>query len=258
MQVILEKPFASNTSVAEFDVLQMKKALNRLGYYIPYEKTGITDIADKDVFDALKKFQQAEDLPVTHSAKPDDDTILALNEALHNASNNRYRWRTVEDGKVRAAHTRLSRTIRRWDDTPNPGDNFNCRCWAEPVTDTADDIYDPPIEAVYPELTLIPAFRIIRLPFPLVMKVIRKLKESEYFLPDAKMTDHGNLRVNQRVITEKKIQNAIKASSKTGTVVTKIEKYGTPQTHYIGTNGVTVIVETAGRNAGKIITLYRR
>ena len=34
-------------------------------------------------------------------------------------------------------------------------------------------------------------------------------------------------------------------------------KYGTLQNVYRGSNGTTVIVETAGRNAGKVITLYR-
>ena len=41
MKIELKLPFAANSSVDDFDVRQMKKALNRLGYYQPNEKTGI-------------------------------------------------------------------------------------------------------------------------------------------------------------------------------------------------------------------------
>lgn len=66
MKIELSKPFASNSIVEEYDVVQMKKALNRLGYYEPYEKVGITGIADKGVFEALKKFQKDHNLPVPY------------------------------------------------------------------------------------------------------------------------------------------------------------------------------------------------
>jgi hypothetical protein len=58
MDIKLNKPFAANSAVDEFDVRQMKKAPNRLGYYQPYEKTGITGIPDADMFSALKSFQK--------------------------------------------------------------------------------------------------------------------------------------------------------------------------------------------------------
>lgn len=58
MKIELSKPFASSSLVEEYDVVQVKKALNRLGYYFPYEKVGITGIADKEVFETLKKFQK--------------------------------------------------------------------------------------------------------------------------------------------------------------------------------------------------------
>lgn len=62
MKIKLNKPFAANSAVDEFDVKQVKKALNRLGYYQPYEKTGITGIPDADVFFALKSFQKDQGL----------------------------------------------------------------------------------------------------------------------------------------------------------------------------------------------------
>ncbi|MGB4102139.1 MAG: hypothetical protein WBK91_09580 [Alphaproteobacteria bacterium] len=58
----------------------------------------------------------------------------------------------------------------------------------------------------------------------------------------------------QRKITADQVEEAIRTAIKSRQVVTQTGKYGTPVKIYKGTNGVTVIQETAGRNAGKIIT----
>lgn len=133
MKIELAQPFAANGKVDEFDVKQMKKALNRLGYYQPYEKVGITGIADMGVFNALKKFQKDRGLTATGSAKPDDETVRAINKEASKTPEGQYIWRTVEDEKVRKGHAEFNRTIRDWSDDPDPGEEFNCRCWAEPV-----------------------------------------------------------------------------------------------------------------------------
>ncbi len=70
MEIKINKPFSANSAVDEFDVRQMKKALNRLGYYHPYKKVGITGIPDKAVFDALKSFQKDQGLQASGTAKP--------------------------------------------------------------------------------------------------------------------------------------------------------------------------------------------
>lgn len=82
MKIELSQPFVANGKVDEFDVKQMKKALNRLGYYQPYEKVGITGIADMGVFDALKTFQKDQGLLATGSAKPNDESVRALNKEI--------------------------------------------------------------------------------------------------------------------------------------------------------------------------------
>ncbi len=133
MKIKLSRPFAANGKVDEFDVKQMKKALNRLGYYQPYEKTGITGIPDADVFAALKAFQKDHSLSANGAAKPDDETIRALNKETSKTPEGQYIWRTVEDDRVRNSHAEFNRTIRKWSDVLNPGEEFNCRCWAEPV-----------------------------------------------------------------------------------------------------------------------------
>ncbi|MBV8708332.1 MAG: DUF4258 domain-containing protein [Acidobacteriaceae bacterium] len=71
-------------------------------------------------------------------------------------------------------------------------------------------------------------------------------------------TNHGNERLEQRNISQEAVDKAIESAKETGQVMTKIGKYGTPQNIYNGANGLTVVVETAGRNAGKIITAWWR
>jgi peptidoglycan hydrolase-like protein with peptidoglycan-binding domain len=150
MHVTLQQPFARNGKVGAFDVVQMKKALNRLGYYQPPEIAGITDFADTAIFTALKEYQSDQGLAATGEAKPDDDTMIALNRDIAVTPPGYYLWRSVEDGKARPAHARFNRTIRMWSDAPDPGEDFNCRCWAEPVAPSVEgDIYE---DAIYPTI----------------------------------------------------------------------------------------------------------
>lgn len=159
MTIKLTKPFAANGKVDEFDVRQMKKALNRLGFYQPYEKIGITGIPDQAVFDALKEFQKDHGLRVTGEARPGDETIQVLKKEYEKTPEGYYIWRTVEDNKVRNEHAQYNRTIRAWNDSPDPGEDYNCRCWAEPIDSRIAEIKDPPIQPVYPEAFIIPALR---------------------------------------------------------------------------------------------------
>jgi hypothetical protein len=71
------------------------------------------------------------------------------------------------------------------------------------------------------------------------------------------LTVHGVLRSSERNISSVDTREAINTATETGNVTTKMGKYGTPQNVYKGSNGTTVVVETSGRNAGKVITVYR-
>ena len=132
MNIKLSKPFASNSAVDEFDVKQLKKILNRLGYYMPMENTGITGIPDRAVFNALKAFQNDQGLAPTGAVKPDDETVRKLNSASARRKG-KYVWRTMEDERVRDSHAEMNRTVRDFEDDPDPGEEPNCRCWAAPV-----------------------------------------------------------------------------------------------------------------------------
>lgn len=96
MKLEINQPFAADSAADEFDVRQMKKALNRLGYYTPYDKVGITGIPDTAVFNALKRFQVDQGLPATGRVKPDDETIKALSREAAKTPEGFYVWRMVE------------------------------------------------------------------------------------------------------------------------------------------------------------------
>ena len=49
-----------------------------------------------------------------------------------------YIWRTQDDKKVRPSHAANDDKVFAWDSPPatgHPGEDFGCRCWAEPVGD---------------------------------------------------------------------------------------------------------------------------
>ena len=81
-----------------------------------------------------------------------------------------YIWHSQDDAKVRSDHAANEGKIFSWDNPPptgHPGEDFNCRCWAEPVIGNSfldgSDIDDPPIEEVHPELLLIPVLGLRRI-----------------------------------------------------------------------------------------------
>lgn len=140
MEINLFQPLAPDSQAHAPDVRAAKILLNHLGYYRPYDKVGITGIADSTMFDAFKKFQGDFGLPVTGVAKPGDATIKRLNAQAAKKPTGKYIWRTVGDENVRSSHADLNGTIRDWNDTPIPGQEVNCRCWAELINNYPDAI----------------------------------------------------------------------------------------------------------------------
>ncbi len=54
----------------------------------------------------------------------------------------RYIWRSQDDKKVRVSHAVNDDKIFEWDNPPptgHPGDDYGCRCWAEPILDGAEE-----------------------------------------------------------------------------------------------------------------------
>lgn len=177
---------------------------------------------------------------------------LKLNENLE-SKKTFYIWLTQGDSKVRESHKENEGKIFSYENPPptgNPGEDYGCRCWSETY-----EINDPPIENVYPELLLLPLLRVGRDTVALASKLVREFNKP--INSSDKLTQHGALRSFQRKITQSETEIAIETAKKSGNITKKIGKYGTPQSIYKGSNGVTVIVEEGGRNAGKIITFWR-
>jgi hypothetical protein len=113
------------------------------------------------------------------------------------------------------------------------------------------------IEPVYPIETLImgiytgPVITAIRTALS-----TRRIFSSEDSAPQ-EFTSHGAIRSSQRAISRAEASEAINSAKTQGNVTTQIGKYGTKQYVYKGSNSVTAIEGSSGRNAGKIITLYR-
>jgi hypothetical protein len=96
-----------------------------------------------------------------------------------------------------------------------------------------------------------------------IEKMQTQVKEAAPKNPSGKtekenLTLHGHERLQQRGISEKEVRDAIEEANRSGRVIIKMGKYGTPQTLYETENGLTVVVETSGRNTGKVITAWRK
>ena len=115
-----------------------KIALNRLGYYRPDSAMGVNADADENFTDALYAFQRKSALYFDDNDIGDGSTTQRiLNEELaRQPGDAAYIWRTVGDGKVRGEHASRAGKTFIFDNPPdgeNPGEDYNCRCWAEPI-----------------------------------------------------------------------------------------------------------------------------
>lgn len=138
MSLTLTRRISPDTAADPQDTLILKRALNRLGFYVPLPETGITPYPDRTMIDAIRSFQAANGLSVTGRIGPDDDTLAKINAALaRQPASADYVWRTRRDDRVRQAHAARDGLVFRWGDSPpggHPGEDANCRCWAVPVT----------------------------------------------------------------------------------------------------------------------------
>ncbi|MBV9300533.1 MAG: DUF4258 domain-containing protein [Acidobacteriaceae bacterium] len=71
-----------------------------------------------------------------------------------------------------------------------------------------------------------------------------------------RLTKHAERRLAERNISAEQVREGMKTAKESRQVTTVLGKYGTPVNIYNGSNGITVIEETAGRNVGRIITAY--
>jgi len=123
-------------------VRQIKIALNRLGYYRPLEGEGITGEDDAEFYNVLDLFQNQDaflkDNRDLFNKRLESKLKAAIAEKDRTAFAfiRRYVWRTVGDDTVRHNHAVREGRVFSWDDPPDgghPGEDYNCRCWADPL-----------------------------------------------------------------------------------------------------------------------------
>ncbi|MCP4393991.1 MAG: hypothetical protein GY804_06975, partial [Alphaproteobacteria bacterium] len=141
-----------------------KRGLQKFGYYkVP--SFGFTEIPDQAMMDGIKKFQQDNNLYAEGVMRPGDKTEAALNAKLSTANSTaggkndieidihdrtrvkerwkreyskKYIWHAQSDNKTRSAHAARDGKEFYWNNPPeggHPGQDHNCRCWAEPIFD---------------------------------------------------------------------------------------------------------------------------
>ncbi|MDD9901481.1 MAG: phage minor head protein [Alphaproteobacteria bacterium] len=96
------------------------------------------DFTDQDCADLERAreiyervFAKTAHTPPPHAASGQDGHITT-----------HYIWRTQDDGKVRGSHAANNGKVFAWNTRPSmghPGEDFNCRCWAEPVPDRLEE-----------------------------------------------------------------------------------------------------------------------
>lgn len=107
MALDLETYIGVEEDADEYDVRKVKVALNRLGYYTPDEKTGITGDGEPEFYEAVKTFQRRHGITASGRISPGSVTQRVLDAVLEEHGGQVlpgwYIWRTVGDEKVRGA-----------------------------------------------------------------------------------------------------------------------------------------------------------
>lgn len=121
------------------DIRALKIALNRLGYYTPAPDKGMDDDKDKQLLDAIYAYQRKSTVFFDDTGIGEGSTterLLNADLGAQEQSGGRYIWHAVGDDHVRHDHALREGRVFDWDQPPeggHPGEDYNCRCWAEPL-----------------------------------------------------------------------------------------------------------------------------
>ena len=126
--LIKDIPFKTSNQIAA----QTREAL--------IQGTNLKDLT-KQVFDIMSERTEVSDSRATLIAR---DQVAKLNgeltkERQQDIGVEGYIWRTVGDERVRESHEEVDGQYFSWDNPPSetddnhPGEDYQCRCWAEPV-----------------------------------------------------------------------------------------------------------------------------
>jgi SPP1 gp7 family putative phage head morphogenesis protein len=100
-----------------------------------------TDDMTQEIYDIMSERTDVTDSRAKLIAR---DQVAKLNGALtqerqRDIGVDSYTWRTVGDERVRETHDEVDGQVFTWDNPPgetdgnHPGEDYQCRCWAEPI-----------------------------------------------------------------------------------------------------------------------------
>lgn len=78
----LRQPVGTDYNVEPHDTVNIKRALNHLGYYPQLPDGGFGDWVDHEMFDGIRKFQSDNGLKVDGFMRPGGETETVINHAL--------------------------------------------------------------------------------------------------------------------------------------------------------------------------------
>ena len=82
-------------------------------------------------------------IDVSSQYVPNPKIIEIVKDDMKRHEEDYYIWRTEGDDKVRDAHAAREGKVYNWNLPPvggNPGEDYNCRCWAEPYKPHEDEV----------------------------------------------------------------------------------------------------------------------
>ena len=132
--------------------------LERVERHIYHKATALDDImeyGEKAAFDPkLPPLPQVKDRVDLETVRMQGRLKQSLDNTRQQAVGvSRYIWHSQDDARVRPEHAANDGKEFTWANKPktgHPGEDYNCRCWAEP-----SPRYPDAIEPVYPELLLL-------------------------------------------------------------------------------------------------------
>lgn len=127
-----------------------------------------------------------------------------------------YIWHTAGDDKVRPSHAANEGLVFAWNNPPptgNPGDEYGCRCTAEPYY----SFTDKPLEPVYPEFALIPLLRVGRLAAAWRAWALQRNLSREWTLGSHKSAIQWRNRLEKGDWTPEKITTVIRRGNRLDT-----------------------------------------
>ena len=146
----LQEQFATNLDVADQINVDLLLRFTRDGFQVPLSVSDLEDVSGDKAAAADEWAERVEAIWTTYGDRPSrfqsarramEGNLITSFSGLINERRQRalgidqYIWRSRDDEKVRHEHAKHDDQVFDWDSPPetgHPGQDYNCRCFAEP------------------------------------------------------------------------------------------------------------------------------